>query len=77
MQAGGILSATPHVCGATADRWEWCVALIRNCCKKFYMQNIHHFTGLYIKALANGIDEILSAYRQTLLRIEEEVLCTI
>lgn len=32
-----------------------------------------YFAGLYVKALANGVDEILSAYRQTLLRIEEEV----
>ena len=31
------------------------------------------YAGLYIKALASGVDEILSAYRQTLLRIEEQV----
>lgn len=39
------------------------------------IQNATDFVGLYVKALANGVDEILSSYRQKLLRIEEEVFC--
>lgn len=57
------------------------VQLLNKICRLgTYYQQLHTFVeqqqtaenGLYVKALANGVDEILSAYRQTLLRIEEE-----
>ncbi|XP_065885565.1 gamma-tubulin complex component 4-like [Dysidea avara] len=50
------------------------------CCLGTYYHRLHTFVeqqqtaenGLYVKAVACGVDELLDAYRRTLLRIEEE-----
>lgn len=32
-------------------------------------------SGLYLKALAHGIDQVLEGYRQQLVRVEKKVKC--
>ena len=36
--------------------------------------NVHYFVGLYICALAHGIDGVLEPYRQALVSIEDQVV---